>query len=143
MQKDTDNAFTLGDTTTTYSSIEDIFAVFDYETLNLFEKEFLDFSKSIYDIDIVDDAAQISLLGLDYQDENTQFRNFQVLFRQLMEVPPNSTKLDLYEFLYSPSSIDLKIVLKCYEHENLLHINWVHFGSSNFDKQYLSKYFYL
>lgn len=99
VQKDTNNAFTLGDTTTTYSSIEDIFAVFDYETLNLFEKEFLDFSKSIYNIDIVDDAAQISLLGLDYQDENTQYRNFQLLFRQLMEVPPNSTKLDLYDFL--------------------------------------------
>jgi hypothetical protein len=27
------------------------FSVFDYDTLNLFENEFLDFSKSIYDID--------------------------------------------------------------------------------------------
>lgn len=98
VQKDTDNAFTLGNANTTYSSIEDIFAIFDYETLNLFEKEFLDFSKSIYDIDIVDDAAQISLLGLDYQDKNTQFRNFQLLFRQLMEVPPNSKSLESYKF---------------------------------------------
>ena len=90
IQKDTNNAYTLGmDLSTTYSSIEDIFSVFDYDTLNLFEKEFLEFSKSIYDINYIEDDAQISLLGLDYQDENTQYRNFQLLFRQLMEVPPN------------------------------------------------------
>jgi len=95
-QKDTNNAYTLGmDLATTYSSIEDIFSVFDYDTLNLFEKEFLEFSKSIYDINYVEDDAQISLLGLDYQDENTQYRNFQLLFRQLMEVPPNfNTNID-------------------------------------------------
>lgn len=99
IQKDVNNSFTLGDdVSTTYSSIEDIFATFDYETLNLFEKEFLDFSKSIYDIDITNDSAQISLLGLDYQDENTQYRNFQLLFRQLMESPPNADKLSNDKF---------------------------------------------
>lgn len=43
--------------------------------------------------------------------------------------------LDLDEFLYSPLDIDIKKILKNYENENQLHINWVHFGSSGFEKQ--------
>jgi len=43
--------------------------------------------------------------------------------------------LDLDEFLYSPIENDLKKILKNYETYNLLHINWVHFGSSNFIEQ--------
>ena len=43
--------------------------------------------------------------------------------------------LDLDEFLYSPLGIDIKIILKNYEQFNQLMVNWVHFGSSNFEKQ--------
>ena len=43
--------------------------------------------------------------------------------------------LDLDEFLYSPLDINIKNILKKYENENQLHINWVHFGSSGFEKQ--------
>jgi hypothetical protein len=110
-QKDTNNAYTLGmDLATTYSSIEDIFSVFDYETLNLFEKEFLEFSKSIYDINYVEDTAQISLLGLDYQDENTQYRNFQLLFRQLMEVPPDISSITGIGFIISQDNNVRRII---------------------------------
>ena len=42
---------------------------------------------------------------------------------------------DLDEFLYSPIEIDIKNILKNYEDENQLRINWVHFGSSHFEKQ--------
>ena len=42
---------------------------------------------------------------------------------------------DLDEFLYAPNNVDLKIVLKKYEHVNQLHINWVHFGSSGHKEQ--------
>ena len=43
--------------------------------------------------------------------------------------------VDLDEFLYSPLNIDIKEILKKYENENQLHINWVHFGSSGLIKQ--------
>ena len=43
--------------------------------------------------------------------------------------------VDLDEFLYSPLEIDIKKILKQYENEDQLHINWVHFGSSGFEKQ--------
>ena len=43
--------------------------------------------------------------------------------------------LDLDEFLYSPLDIDIKNILKKYENENQLHIKWVIFGSSGFEKQ--------
>jgi hypothetical protein len=42
---------------------------------------------------------------------------------------------DLDEFLYSPIEIDIKNILKKYENETQLQINWVHFGSSHFEKQ--------
>lgn len=42
---------------------------------------------------------------------------------------------DLDEFLYSPLEVDIKHILKQYENESQLQINWVHFGSSNFEKQ--------
>ena len=43
--------------------------------------------------------------------------------------------VDLDEFLYSPLEIDIKKILKKYDTENQLQINWVHFGSSGFNEQ--------
>ena len=43
--------------------------------------------------------------------------------------------VDLDEFLYSPSDINIQNILKKYENENQLHVNWVHFGSSGHIKQ--------
>lgn len=43
--------------------------------------------------------------------------------------------LDLDEFLYSPLDIDIKNILKRYESENQLFVNWVHFGSNGHIKQ--------
>lgn len=79
-----------------YASIEDIFSIFDYDTLNLFETEFLNFSKSIYDID--QDKDQINLIGLDYSNPVSAYKNFQLLFRNLMEVPSNYLDLINSEF---------------------------------------------
>lgn len=42
---------------------------------------------------------------------------------------------DLDEFLYSPIEVDIRNILKSYENENQLRINWVHFGSNGFEKQ--------
>jgi len=74
-----------------YASIEDIFSVFDYDTLDLFEKEFLEFSNSIYDIDYQKDA-------INYSEPSNVNKNFQFLFRKLMEVPSNYLNLTNDEF---------------------------------------------
>ena len=96
------NAFSLvGGSNVNYASIEDIFSVFDYETLNLFETEFLKFSKSIYDID--DDAKNINLIDLDFGQPIAAYKNFQFLFRNIMEIPSNYLSLNDYEF-YKQSS---------------------------------------
>lgn len=42
---------------------------------------------------------------------------------------------DLDEFLYSPLEINITNILKKYENQNQLHINWVHFGSSGHIEQ--------
>ena len=79
-----------------YASIEDMFSVFDYDTLNLFENEFLDFSKSIYDIN--ENKDQINLVGLEYGNPVAAYRNFQLLYRNLMEVPSNYLNLNNTDF---------------------------------------------
>ena len=79
-----------------YASIEDMFSVFDYDTLNLFENEFLDFSKSIYDIN--ENKDQINLVGLEYGNPVAAYRNFQLLYRNLMEVPSNYLNLNTTDF---------------------------------------------
>lgn len=79
-----------------YASIEDIFSVFDYDTLNLFENEFLDFSKSIYDIN--ENKDQINLVGLEFGNPVAEYRNFQLLYRNLMEVPSNYLNLNATDF---------------------------------------------
>jgi len=43
--------------------------------------------------------------------------------------------VDLDEFMYSPQEIDIKKILRNYENEKQLQINWVHFGSSGHIKQ--------
>jgi hypothetical protein len=43
--------------------------------------------------------------------------------------------IDLDEFLYSPLDVNIQNILKKYENENQLHINWIHFGSSGHIKQ--------
>jgi hypothetical protein len=66
---------------------------------------------------------------------NRQSDIYNVYFKSILHQSKWFGILDLDEFLYSPIEIDIKNVLKKYEHYNLLHVNWVHFGSSNFETQ--------
>ena len=43
--------------------------------------------------------------------------------------------VDLDEFLYSPSTIDIKVILKNYEYYAGLKVPWIHFGSNGHIKQ--------
>lgn len=79
-----------------YSKIEEIFSVFETKILDIFEQEFLNFSKPVANIDL--GPQLIVPIGANPTDGNAQFRNFQLLFRNLMQVPaPNSTlKTEVY-----------------------------------------------
>jgi hypothetical protein len=67
-----------------YSNIEEIFSVFDKSILDKLEQEFLNFCKPIANIDL---GPQIIVpVGVSPADPNALFRNFQYLFRNLMEV---------------------------------------------------------
>lgn len=83
------------------------------------------------------DKNRVTLYNCDISNkfQNRQGYLYNLYFNKILTTSKWFGILDLDEFLYSPGSIDLKNILKLYEHENLLHINWVHFGSSNFDKQ--------
>lgn len=43
--------------------------------------------------------------------------------------------VDLDEFLYSPSEIDIKKILKKYEYNSGIKVQWIHFGSNGHIKQ--------
>ncbi len=68
----------------TYTKIDDLLAVFDKDTLDLFENEFLNWSKPITDI-AVDKDKQYGI-GEIASNPNEVFRNFQMFFRQCMKV---------------------------------------------------------
>jgi hypothetical protein len=109
--KNDTNSFSL---TGAYSSIEDIFAIFDSETLDLFENEFIKFSRSIYDFDTINNKDEINLLGLDYQDPSTKYLNFQLMFREMMEVPSNrsnKTEIDYFKEVQSFQKTNIQSVL--------------------------------
>ena len=67
-----------------YTEIEEIFSVFEKKILDLFEQEFLNFSKPITNSAT---NAQVSQFDTSPVDTNDNFRNFQSLFRNLMTVP--------------------------------------------------------
>jgi hypothetical protein len=71
-----------------YSKIEEIFSVFDKKILDSFEQEFLNFSKPDTDIDFSKEVVTYNQSPINL---NSGFRNFQSLFKSLMEVPAKKT----------------------------------------------------
>jgi hypothetical protein len=67
-----------------YSKIEEVFSVFEKRILDTFEQEFLNFSKSINNTDASDRTISF---GQSPVDLNSNYRNFQSLFKTLMMVP--------------------------------------------------------
>jgi hypothetical protein len=72
----------------TYSKIEEIFAVFEKKILDQFETEFLNFSKPETNVST---GVQIAKINQSLVDINSTYKNFQVLFKSLMSVNPQST----------------------------------------------------
>jgi len=72
--------FSIDGSDYSYSNISEIFSVFEKDILDGFEKEFLSFSKSVYDYDI-EKLPDNSL------PSDASYRNFQMFFRELMKIP--------------------------------------------------------
>ena len=67
-----------------YTKIEEIFSVFDKKVLDRFEDEFLNFCKPITNASTTIDVASF---GIPPVSTDTNYRNFQSLFKSLMAVP--------------------------------------------------------
>jgi len=109
-----------------YHGVEHIYLINDFSTDN-----FLEILQPYIDKNI------ITLYNNNISDKfpDRQGYLYNLYFNDILKNTKWFGILDLDEFLYSPLEIDLKNILKFYETYNLLHINWVHFGSSNFDNQ--------
>jgi len=75
--------------TDSYSKIEEIFSVFDKSTLDLFETEFINFSKPVTKIKVPGNSQ--SVLFREPTNQNLNFTNFQLLFRNLMSMRPKNS----------------------------------------------------
>jgi hypothetical protein len=89
------NLITTGNTQTpfhflngdNYTKIEEIFSVFDKKILDSFEQEFLNFCRPITN---ASSGPNITTFGEFLVNIDTNFKNFQSLFRSLMKVPVKS-----------------------------------------------------
>jgi len=82
-------------TTENYSSIEEIFSVFEKNTLDKFEQEFLNFCKPITDADIIQPEATYASTST---NANANFRNFQSLMRSVLTVPSQTKGQNTLEY---------------------------------------------
>jgi hypothetical protein len=90
--------------TNNYSKIEEIFSVFNKDILDLFEKEFIQFSSPVDNITV---TSQSTTFNQSLGDSNVNFKNFQLLFRSLMFI--NSPKQNETNDSYFSSSISSQL----------------------------------
>jgi hypothetical protein len=89
-----------------YSNIEEIFSVFDKSILDKLEQEFLNFCKPISNIDL---GPQIIVpVGISPADPNALFKNFQYLFRNLMEINGNTGSLTTEQYFNTVGQTQLE-----------------------------------
>jgi hypothetical protein len=90
-----------------YSKIEEIFSVFDKSVLDKFENEFLNFCKPITNIDL---GPQVAVpIGVSPVDSNALFRNFQYLFRSMMEIEGKAGSISNGEYFKTIGNSQLSI----------------------------------
>ena len=90
-----------------YSNIEEIFSVFDKSILDKLEQEFLNFCKPVANIDL---GPQIPVpIGVSPADSNTPFRNFQYLFRNMMEINSKNPSVTNEQYFNSVGQTQLTV----------------------------------
>ena len=90
-----------------YSRIEEIFSVFNKDILDRFEKEFLNFCKPIANIDLGEDV--VVPIDTSPVDQNAIFKNFQYLFRNLMEINPKTSSNNTEQYFNTIGQTQLNV----------------------------------
>ena len=94
-------------TTDEYSKIEEIFSVFDKSILDKFEQEFLNWSKPIANIDLGPEV--IIPIGQSPSDPNVLYKNFQYLFRNLMEINSKNSSVTSEQYFNTIGDAQLSL----------------------------------
>ena len=84
--KRTQQNFSINGGTNDYTDISEIFTTFDRGILDLFENEFLNFSKSVYDFEDTLPSAYVTPTSTDTASTDLVYKNFQGLMRDLLKV---------------------------------------------------------
>tara|TARA_Y100000816_G_C26106324_1_gene588119 strand:+ start:2550 stop:3335 length:786 start_codon:yes stop_codon:yes gene_type:complete len=109
-----------------YHGIEHIYLINDNSNDN-----FLDIVKPYIDKNLV----TLYNCNIDKKWVGMQDAKYNHFFQKHLSETKWFGIVDLDEFLYSPQEINIANILKKYEFYNQLQINWIHFGSSGFEKQ--------
>jgi hypothetical protein len=84
--KKTQQNFSINGNTNDYTDISEIFTTFDKGALDLFEKEFLNFSKAVYDFEDTLPSLYTTPTSTDTSPTELVYKNFQGLMRDLLKV---------------------------------------------------------
>lgn len=83
------------------------------------------------------DEGYVTLFHNDIVTKNVGRQN-QIYEKYLRKILPETywlAVIDLDEFLYSPSDVNLKNILKKYENYSAIEVQWIHFGSNGHIEQ--------
>ena len=135
--------FSINGKSTDYSNFEELFTTFDTSVLDIFESEFLNFSRSIYDFvdtlpnTLVEDA--VGLPGtkrriLEITDDEKSYKNFQYLMRTLMVInkPTGTSPETKLEDILTQQNQKFQTVLSEFINYN---VAFKYGNPSNFDKR--------
>lgn len=83
------------------------------------------------------DSGYVTLYHNDIvtKDSGRQGKIYEKYFRGILKDTRWLGIIDLDEFLYSPSEIDIKNIVKKYESYSSIRVSWIHFGSNGHIKQ--------
>lgn len=132
-QKDQQN-FLIGGDENDYTSFEELFTTFNSKTLDLFESEFLNFSRSIYDyVDTLPERNTQRNILFNNESEgggselvsDKAFKNFQYLMRLLLKVDRpigDSPETKLENIISSQNSVFQKLLTSFMNYDVVLKI---------------------
>lgn len=83
------------------------------------------------------DEGYVTLFHNDIVTKNVgrQTQIYENYLRNIIKETYWLAVIDMDEYLYSPSDINLKNVLKKYENYSAIEVQWIHFGSNGYIKQ--------
>jgi hypothetical protein len=120
--------FSINGVQSKYSDVSEMFSVFEKDVLDLFEAEFLEFSKSKYDY-------SPSLVFPTDTETKKMFRNFQLTMTELFKIPKvtGDTSEDRVRFVREAQLKNITEKLKSFVNDN--DVIFKYGNPSNFDKK--------